>query len=162
LSLVHLLLPIPASFDRYHRRDHHDAGSLFDAGSSSDDMQQNLRMTVVLLAASPECSAAKCHLQISSSGVRGSKILRFTWSEGGSQENFTIGNQQAVSSSPSRNSSHTQPLISVHRSSSCFTAASTPPFFPVSDTLTLSRFPFNRHVVILPPCAAAQVHRFLH
>ena len=167
LSLAQLLLPLPASFDRYqhhHRHEQERSGSPVDTGSSSD-ARHHLRMTVVLLAASPACSSADCPVQISSSGARGFKTLRFTWSGGVSQETLneslketlTLGGQQAASSLPSTNASYTQPPIAVHLSSSCFTAASSPPFFPVPDALPLSRFPFHRHAVILPPCAAAQV-----
>jgi hypothetical protein len=175
LSLAQLLLPVPASFDRYqhqHRHEQEHSGSPVDAGSSSDALL-NLRMTVVLIAASPACSSGDCPVQISSSGARGFKTLRFTWSAGVGQENLketvketvkeslTPDSQQAASSLPSTNASYTQPLIAVHLSSSCLTAASSPPFFPVPDALPLSRFPFHRHVAILPPCASAQVHPHL-
>jgi hypothetical protein len=173
LSLAQLLLPLPASFDRYHGRDHnerHHFGFTFDESGSSDAKQQ-LRMTVVMLLASPSCDSGDCPLQIASSGSRDSKTLRFAWSRSSGQETWALSDQQPpMLQWPHANSPHvpssTPPtvaptptsFIALHRTSACLSAASSPPFFSISDTLGLTPYPPHRHISLLPPCAIAQVH----
>lgn len=153
LSLAQLLLPLPASFDHYHGLQHHEVeqfGSAVDDDDSSGDKQE-LRMTVVLLATSPACDSGDCPMQISGSGTRHSEILQITWSGGSSK----ISANSPLAPPTMSPSAH--PPIALHRTSSCLSSASSPAFFPISDTLRLSPYPLHRHISLLPPCSLAQV-----